>query len=139
MKHFILSGFALLLLASTSDALTLPQSEIPGSNLVAIVMANVAGTAETVLADSNGHSLYTFELDSAGVSKCSGGCLAAWPAMHVPAGSAVPAPFGTIKGNDGQLQLTLEGLPLYHFHLDQKPGDAFGQYPKWDVVVIQGN
>jgi predicted lipoprotein with Yx(FWY)xxD motif len=123
---------------SVAQAITVKEGDIAGkTNLVAVADASVKGQNETILTDSNGITLYTFERDTANVSNCSGGCLSEWPPQHVPNGVTVQAPFATIKGNDGQTQLTLNGLPLYHYDDDQKPGDTFGEYTGWDVIVIQ--
>ena len=131
----VATGFAVTALA---QGLTVKESDIVGkTDLVTIADTTVNGAKESILADKAGMSLYTFELDAAGVSKCSGGCLTEWPPMHVPAGDTVQAPFGTITGNDGQSQLTLNGLPLYHYAGDKAAGNANGEYPKWDVIAVQ--
>jgi predicted lipoprotein with Yx(FWY)xxD motif len=137
MKSLFIASL-LLASASASQAMTVKEGDIAGkSNLVTVANVNLSGKAATILADQNGISLYTFEQDKSGVSNCSGGCLSVWPAQHAPAGSQVLAPFGTIKGHDGQLQLTLNGLPLYHHAADKKPGDTTGEYSGWDVILIQ--
>jgi predicted lipoprotein with Yx(FWY)xxD motif len=138
MKHILALGLVLSGMGSIAQAITVKENEIVGkTRLVAITEVTLRGKALSILADSKGLSLYTFALDSAGTSKCTGPCLSVWPPQHVPAGEKVLAPFNKIKGNDGQLQLTLEGLPLYHFGDDKRPGDVFGQYPKWDVVAVE--
>lgn len=106
------------------------------TNLVSKMNTTVNGQPATVLTDSSGMSLYTFEQDSLNTSNCRGSCLTEWPPMHAPAGSTVASPFGVINGNDGQTQLTLNGLPLYHFSGDRKPGDTFGEYTGWDIVEV---
>ena len=137
MKGISILGLVILASSSLVQAMTVKEGDITGkTNLIGISQASVNGTLESVLTDSSGLSIYTFELDSANVSKCSGSCVSVWPPLHVPAGSAILAPFGKIKGNDGQDQLTLDGFPLYHYSADKKPGDAFGQYPKWNVVIV---
>ena len=109
---------------------------VNGTNLVSEINTTVNGQSATVMTDKNGMSLYTFVQDSPNVSTCRGSCLSEWPPMHVPAGAQVTTPFGVINGNDGQPQLTFNGLPLYHYSGDQKPGDAFGQYPGWNAVIL---
>jgi predicted lipoprotein with Yx(FWY)xxD motif len=121
-----------------AQAMTVKEADITHkTDLIAIAKVRVNGRMESILTDKAGLSLYTFELDSVNVSKCSGPCLAEWPSLHVPTGEPVSAPFGTIQGNDGQPQLTLNGLPLYYYDGDKKPGDAFGQYPSWDAVEVK--
>ena len=121
-----------------SQAMTVQATDIANkTSLIAVSSVKVNGKTENILTDDKGISLYTFELDTANISNCSGKCLKEWPPEHVPAGANPATPFGTINGNDGQPQLTLNGAPLYHYDDDQKPGDAFGQYPKWDAIIVQ--
>jgi predicted lipoprotein with Yx(FWY)xxD motif len=137
MQQITVLCLASLLIGTGAQAMTVREGDIAGkTDLVAVADNSVNGTKETILTDSSGFSLYTFTMDSSGVSKCTGGCLTEWPPQHVPTGATVTAPFGTIKGNDGQTQLTLNGLPLYHYADDKSPGDAFGEYPNWDVILV---
>jgi predicted lipoprotein with Yx(FWY)xxD motif len=98
----------------------------------------VIGTATTslgvVLVAPNGLTLYTRAGDSANTSSCTGGCLAAWPALTVPAGgtaSAGKGVSGTVgtftRADNGTTQVTYKGLPLYFWQGDTKPGDVTGQ------------
>ncbi len=93
-----------------------------------------------LVAASNNHTVYTFDSDSPGVSKCSGGCATAWPPLTVATGttptggSGVTGGLGTITRTDGSLQVTYKGLPLYFFHSDSQPGDTKGNYTGWSLV-----
>jgi predicted lipoprotein with Yx(FWY)xxD motif len=98
----------------------------------------VVGTATTslgvVLAAPNGFTLYTRSGDSANTSSCTAGCLAAWPALTVPAGGTASAGTGVTgtvgtftRADDGTTQVTYKGLPLYFWKSDPKPGDVTGQ------------
>ena len=107
----------------------------------AIVLAQNAGSMGTILvAASNGHTVYTFDSDSPGVSRCSGQCIVIWPALGIAAGQTpmggpgVTGQLGTISRSDGTLQVTYRGLPLYFFHNDNKPGDTHGDYAGWSLV-----
>jgi predicted lipoprotein with Yx(FWY)xxD motif len=86
-----------------------------------------------ILVDSKGMTLYRFEKDQANVSNCSGGCAAAWPPLVVAAGQSPTAGDGVtgkldvITRQDGSRQVTYNGLPLYYFASDSKPGDTNGQ------------
>jgi len=110
----------------------------------ATLLAKTVGGQTILVAGSNGMTVYTFTQDTAnsGQSACSGGCLAKWPAVTVPAGSqptagvGVTGQLGTITRNDtnGALQVTYNGLPLYFYAGDQAPGDTNGNYPNWNLV-----
>ncbi|HSW85584.1 MAG TPA: hypothetical protein VLF79_03185 [Candidatus Saccharimonadales bacterium] len=72
------------------------------------------------LADSSGKTLYIYKLDSGGESKCTGSCLATWPAYIVKGSTNnLPTSIGFIKRSDtGQNQYTYNGQPLYYFVSD---------------------
>ena len=84
-----------------------------------------------ILTDYEGKTLYRYAKDTQNSSACSGGCVAAWPpltasgALQLPEG--VTGTLGTITRSDGTKQVTYNGMPLYHFAKDAKPGDTAGQ------------
>ncbi|MFB8230313.1 hypothetical protein [Cellulosimicrobium sp. NPDC055967] len=108
------------------------------------------GTADsslgTVVVDGQGMTVYYFDKDTpgSGESACEGECAAAWPAVHAasvdPEVDGVTAEVGTITGVDGELQITLDGRPLYTYAADQGPGDVSGQGVNgvWYVVAPDG-
>ena len=108
------------------------------------VEATQVGSIGTVLvAGSNHMTVYTFAKDvkDSGTSACTGDCLVKWPALTVPAGttptagSGITGKLGTItRPDDGTLQVTYNGLPLYFFQNDKAPGDANGVYTNWAAV-----
>ncbi|MHB8710033.1 MAG: COG4315 family predicted lipoprotein [Minisyncoccota bacterium] len=81
------------------------------------------------LAATNGMTLYIDTKDTAGVSTCTGVCLANWPAYTVSngamltGGAGVSGAIGTVTGSS---QLTYKGMPLYFWVRDTKPGDVTG-------------
>jgi predicted lipoprotein with Yx(FWY)xxD motif len=95
------------------------------------------GTATTslgpVLVGPNGRTLYTHAGDTASTSSCTGGCATAWPPLAVAAGAmasggtGVSGTFATLTRADGTTQVTYNGLPLYGWQGDSKPGDVTGQ------------
>lgn len=97
----------------------------------AAAMVAVADTAlGPVLVDGDGATLYVFDNDGVDTSACSDECLDAWPpvlAEDVQAGEGVTAELGTFTREDGGVQATVNGLPLYRFASDTGPGDAQGQ------------
>ncbi len=93
-------------------------------------------TAETpelgqFLTDAAGMTLYMFTKDEPGKSNCSGDCLAKWPAftaadpLTLPEG--VPGELTQIARDDGTMQVAYNGMPLYYWANDTKPGDTTGQ------------
>ena len=125
-----------------SEAPSEEPSEAPTGE--ATIEAAEVGTVGTVLvAGENGMTLYIFTEDTvdSGTSACTGECLAAWPALTVAAGETptagegISGELGTItRPDDGTLQVTYNGLPLYFFVNDSAPGDTNGIYDKWEVV-----
>lgn len=122
-----------------------PASVEPSAAAGAVtVEAKPVGAAGTVLvAGSNGMTVYIFTKDTkdSGKSVCTGDCLVTWPALTVAAGetptggTGVTGTFGTIaREDDGTLQVTYNGLPLYFFKNDKAPGDANGIYENWEAV-----
>jgi predicted lipoprotein with Yx(FWY)xxD motif len=109
------------------------------------IMATSVGSIGTVVvAGSNGMTLYNFTKDvkDSGASACLSGCISKWPALTVPAGTTPTAgagasgKLGTItRTDDGTLQVTYNGLPLYFFSGDTKPGDSNGVYTGWTSVA----
>src|SRR5262245_13139738 len=83
-----------------------------------------------VLVAANGRTLYMFTADRRNVSNCYGQCTLLATANRDQAvrghGLARVHP-GTTKRNDGKLQVTYGGHPLYLFIKDTKAGDTKGQ------------
>ena len=78
-----------------------------------------------ILADSEGMVLYLFAQDEEGESVCYDDCADTWPPPTVPEG--LPGEFDTTERDDGSMQVTSEGMPLYYFANDEEPGDTSGQ------------
>ena len=131
--------------ASVAPASEAPASVAPSAAAGAITVdAKPVGAAGTVLVDGkSGLTVYTFTKDvkDSGKSNCTGGCIDTWPALTVPAGAtpsggaSLTGKLGTItREDDGTLQVTYNGLPLYFFKNDKAPGDANGIYEYWEAV-----
>jgi predicted lipoprotein with Yx(FWY)xxD motif len=111
----------------------------------ATVNATAVGTAGTILVDgASGMTLYVFAKDvkDSGTSACTGTCITKWPALTVPAGSSPTAGTGVTgtlatitRPDDGTLQVTYNGLPLYFFANDKAVGDLNGVYENWMTVT----
>lgn len=100
----------------------------------------------TILTDAEGRTLYLFEADTDGTSTCYDDCAANWPALTTDgepqAGDGVDASLlGTTERDDGTVQVTYAGQPLYYFAGDAAAGDTNGQGVSevWYVVAPDGS
>ena len=131
--------------STTTEAATTSASTTSAAAAGATVNAHAVGSAGTILvAASNDMTLYNFTKDTkdSGTSVCTGSCLETWPALTVAAGETpvagdgVTGKLGTItRTDDGSIQVTYNGLPLYFFKNDKAPGDLNGVYENWVTVA----
>jgi len=96
-----------------------------------------------VLVDEHGRTLYAYSHDKTGESKCDGDCANTWPPLVGPAtaGSGVDAgQLKTAAREDGTMQVTYFGDPLYYFNGDDQPGDVKGAGVggTWYLVTADG-
>jgi predicted lipoprotein with Yx(FWY)xxD motif len=85
-----------------------------------------------ILVDAQGRSLYLFKKDAGSKSACDGACAASWPPLiahgkPTAGGGAQASMLGTVRRDDGTMQVTYNGHPLYLFAGDQQPGQVNGQ------------
>jgi predicted lipoprotein with Yx(FWY)xxD motif len=132
--------------ATTAAPMTDAPSDAPATAAAdATVLAEEVGDAGLIIIDGATRlTLYYFEMDEkdSGKSNCTGGCLEAWPALTVEDGATPTggegvdaSKLGTIVREDnGETQVTYDGLPLYFFQNDEEPGDLTGVYDNWIVV-----
>jgi len=85
----------------------------------------------SVLVDSQGHTVYMFEKDESDESYCNGSCAKVWPPVTTKgqpqAGSGVSASkLTTLKRDDGSTQVVFDGHPLYTYVKDEDTEDAYG-------------
>jgi predicted lipoprotein with Yx(FWY)xxD motif len=105
-----------------------------------------------VLANSHGFSIYMFKKDKQhGKSTCYGQCAKVWPPLLTSSkpvalrGSGVnPKLLGTTRRNDGKLEVTYNGWPLYLYIPDRKAGDINGEGANqfgapWYLLNTAGN
>lgn len=99
----------------------------------------------SILVDEEGRTLYLFLSDAGGESTCYDECAANWPALEADgepqAGEGVDTSLlGTTERDDGAVQVTYNGMPLYHYAGDQASGDTNGQGigDVWYVVSADG-
>lgn len=93
------------------------------------------------LTDSKGMTLYMFTPDKNNTSTCYDQCAVTWPPYLISSSQPTAAPnlrgsLGVTKRRDGKLQVTYDGMPLYYYVKDLKPGDTYGQDvdKEWYVV-----
>ncbi len=91
----------------------------------AIIQTKTASNTGQYLANSSGEALYTYSLDTTGVSNCIGSCLTAWPIYAATSSTALPANVTIIHRSDGGEQYAYKGMPLYTFTGDS-PGQVNG-------------
>jgi predicted lipoprotein with Yx(FWY)xxD motif len=98
-----------------------------------------------ILVDRDGRTLYLFTPDAQGDSTCVDACAQAWPPLltvgpAVAGSGADESELGTVERDDGTVQVTYAGWPLYLFAGDADPGDISGQAQGgvWFVVSSDG-
>ncbi|HEX5126247.1 MAG TPA: hypothetical protein VFW00_05875 [Rhodocyclaceae bacterium] len=117
----ILIGCTLLLLAACA-VFQLPTAPVKFSN--------------GVLVNNAGMTLYTYDKDSRGKSNCTGQCATNWPPLKATASDKAGGYYSLVTRDDGSLQWAYDGMPLYLWVKDQKPGDKTGDGVNkvWHVV-----
>lgn len=121
--------------ATTAPATQAPATAAPGTASGASLRLELGADPKlgTYLRGRDGRSLYIFTKDHDTVSTCNGDCAASWPPVIVTMsddatpGEGVTGALGTITRDDGSLQLTVDGHPVYYFGGDKAKGDVNGQ------------
>lgn len=100
------------------------------------------------LVNINEATLYRFESDTpdTSTSACNGDCATQWPPVTVQDGGSIfldgldGSGIGAFRREDGTIQLTVGGWPIYRFSGDAQPGDLNGQGLNglWFVVGPSG-
>lgn len=112
------------------------EAEAGGPGVVAVAKSSELGP---VLVDSEGFTVYDFHKDKGTTSACYGACAKGWPPLTTSGApkamsGAEAAKLGTTERNDGTMQVTYAGHPLYTFVEDTKPGETKGN----DVSAFGG-
>lgn len=81
-----------------------------------------------LLTDEAGMTLYVFDNDATtpGKSACINACLNMWTPLFAPADAKPQGDHALIVRDDGKLQWTYKGRPLYRWYADKKSGDKGG-------------
>ena len=130
----LVASFAAMALASGSAAPT-------------VGAATNAKFGEKIVVDAHGRTLYALSPETTHHLLCkTNECLHAWPPLTVhsrkgklTAGPGVHGHLGILRRSNGTFQVTLGGLPLYHFSGDSAKGAANGESIKsfggtWHVI-----
>jgi predicted lipoprotein with Yx(FWY)xxD motif len=115
----------------------------PAAN--AVVFVEDSGLGQ-ILVDAEGRTLYLFLPDEqGGESTCYDDCEANWPPLgaegEIAGGDGVDGSLlGTTERDDGSVQVTYDGWPLYYFAADETADDVNGQGvgDVWYVVAPDG-
>jgi predicted lipoprotein with Yx(FWY)xxD motif len=113
------TGAALALAMSTSTVSSAPSSRL----------------GERIVVSPQGLTLYALSPETVDHLLCtSSECLKFWPPLTISSrkvrltdGSGVHGGLGVLRRSDGQLQVTLRGMPLYRFAGDHARGQVNGQ------------
>ena len=134
MRSQLLALSALVSLVLSSLVPALAHAQGPGP--VTTVVVN----GKSIMANVSRMTVYSFDPDAPGESKCYKQCASEWPPVLVDAKEALAAPFAATKRKEGTLQLTYKSHPLYLYVDDQKPGDIEGDGLGgiWHVVPYKG-
>ena len=101
----------------------------------------------SIITDDRGISLYTFDTDLAGISKCNGKCAVTWPPL-ITSGSglnsipvALISDISNFQRDDGTTQVAYKGMPLYYYIGDSNAGDMKGDGIGgiWHIAMINTN
>lgn len=130
---------------STSSTSTSTQPSTSSNTALTVTTnsATVSGKSETVLATSNGMTLYYFTGDTPTTSNCTGSCSQIWPALTVSGTSVtgtsnLPGSLTVVKDGNGH-QVAYQGHLLYTYSGDSAPHQANGEgiEGKWFVATPQ--
>lgn len=127
----------------TSGTDAAPTGSPTGDMEVVSTVATASSAHGQILVDEAGMTLYVFDSDEGSTSTCYDGCAQTWPPLEGPADAgdgADAALLGTTTRDDGTVQVTYDGQPLYYYAADQAAGDTNGQGVGgvWWVVAADG-
>ncbi len=130
-----------------TEAATAASTTTTGTGLSIMTSTN-ASVSEPFLVDQSGRAVYVYAQDTqnSGTSACTGDCATTWQPVIVtetPTADtgADTSMLGTITRDDGTMQATYNGWPLYYNSADTTPGAITGQGMEgaWYLVSATGN
>jgi predicted lipoprotein with Yx(FWY)xxD motif len=139
----ILAAAALLVAAAV-----LTTGAVAGSSQGGAVVKIGQSSLGRILVDAHGKTLYLWAHDRGNKSTCYGDCAEYWPPLVTRGrpsaiGGARANLLGMTRRNDGRMQVTYAGHPLYYFVQDTRPGQTKGEGltgfgGRWDPVSASG-
>lgn len=129
--HSILfAGLLVALLLPLAACTSAPTATPAPTPVYTITTTTKAGIGD-YLVDSKGMTLYYFTKDKANDSYATEAIIAIWPVFYA-SNVAVPSnlkasDFGAFTRDDGKMQTTYKGWPLYYYSKDKVAGDTVGQ------------
>jgi len=133
--------------SSGAAAQTASSSTAAAAPAVALGTDSAGGVGKYIT-DAAGRSVYAFMKDTKNVSTCVDACAAAWPPVGATSSASTDtsvkaAMVGVITRSDNKNQTTYNGMPVYNYEDDKKPGDIKGQGKNefgglWYVVSPSG-
>jgi predicted lipoprotein with Yx(FWY)xxD motif len=111
------------------------------ASMSGVALAPFTKSSDGVLVGNNNMTLYTYSKDVAGSGKsvCNGMCATNWPPLLVDSNPVVSGGYSVITRDDGKRQLAFNGMPLYFYAKDAKPGDKVGDgraEGAWKVIKM---
>ena len=137
----LLTASAVLAACGSSDGGSTGKSAGSSSAHSSVVASAKKAKVGSVIVDAQGRTLYRFTAEAQGRPVCTGACVGTWPPAVVTDAAGLPMHVATVKRpDDGKLQLTYDGHPLYRYAGDQSKADANGDGVggQWFVVKASG-
>jgi predicted lipoprotein with Yx(FWY)xxD motif len=127
--------------ATATEAPTEAATAAPAPTSVTVNMATDPKLGP-ILVDDKGMTLYLYTKDTPGKSVCYDKCATFWPPLYitedgtVTAGAGVTGKFTNIERDDGTYMVAYNGVALYYYQKDTKPGDVIGEGVQnvWHIV-----
>jgi predicted lipoprotein with Yx(FWY)xxD motif len=139
---------------SPAAALTPPSIPVTGASATAtpggpatalIRVARIQGFG-LFLTDNAGRTLYAFAKDTKDASNCTDTCVQNWPPFTAPSEPQVDSPLNAtlvtmVARQDGTMQVSYDGHPLYYYSGDRNLGDVKGHGigNVWHVLSPKGS
>jgi predicted lipoprotein with Yx(FWY)xxD motif len=147
------SGLLVTVVAATLVFVgSLAAMALAAGSAATVGSASNSTLSEQIIVDAQGRTLYALSPETTHHLLCkSSQCLKFWPPLTVHssktkllAGPGVHGHLAILRRNNGVLQVTLGGLPLYRYSGDQTKGDANGQSihsfgGTWHVLSATGS